>query len=190
MWTLQETEKNLMDESIFTVPAEWPTWLEAPGTRWWITRDGGPEFQVKEVAKIFFRKSGSWLRMRMQPAHGHPAGWFTDDAGAPLEYTRVRGKVEDYSFRRFTLADIERMLWSYYRHESEEITTWYRSLHRTGKRGDQRMDRYQQVMTDATYRLWTGLEIIKWIGRLYGIVPPPAVHTTGSTSEPEARPAD
>jgi hypothetical protein len=171
-----------MGDNAFTVPPAYPSWIEQPGPQpWWINQPGGPEFQVKEVAKIFFRRSGSWLRMRMQPSENHPSGWFTDGEGNPLQYTRVHGKVEDYSFRRFSLRDVERMLWSYYRHEAGDITRWYQSLDKPGRRGEQRMLRYQQMMTEATYRLQAGIELVKWIGRLYGLVPPPSVTTAGTT---------
>jgi hypothetical protein len=147
---------------------------------WWITSGAGLTFSVKEAAKIFFRKSGSWLRMRLQPVRDaepgerHPMGWFTEeDFSVPLQVNLVQGKADTYQFRRFTLLDIERMLWSLYRHETAETVWWYTSMTQTGKRGDHRLERYNQMMAGITTRLETGLELVKWMGRLYDLIEMP-----------------
>jgi hypothetical protein len=171
----------------FLVPPAYPAWIQPPGGRWWVPESGnGPEFQVQEVAKTFFARSGSC--MRMQPSDQHPAGWFTNDDGTAMEYKRVTGQAEDYSFRLFTLDIVERMLWSYYEHESRDSVDWYTSLAADSMpviRAEQRMARYQSRMTDATSRLRYGIEIVKWIGRQYGIVAPVVVQKTDAASAGE-----
>jgi len=155
------------------IPPDYPSWVEAPGTRWWIPEGmaGGPDFSVKEAGKIFFRKSGSWLRMRMQPTPRHPHGWFTDEDGYPLDIQRRQGADASYSFRRFDLATIERMAWSAYRHEIEDLVAWYQENPKTGKRGEHRALRYRERAADSVRHLVIAIELVKWEARLYGLIP-------------------
>jgi hypothetical protein len=176
-----------LTSSDFEVPPAHPVWVAPPGGGFWTDYGRlpgkGPTFSVKEAAKIFFAMSGSWLRMRMQPDARHPAGWFTEEDGiTPLQVNRVTGKDASYSFRRFTLNDIERMSWSFYRHEATAAVEFYTGMVQTGKRGEHRMKRYQEMMSEATYRLEASVNVVKWIGRLYGIVPPPVMVKTESIS--------
>lgn len=161
-----------------SVPPPWPGWIGAPGgSRWWVSEDAArsalaPTFGVLETGKVFFRRSGSWIRMRSKPVHRHPHGWFTDDNDVPLTVQRRRGANGTYSFRRFTLSDIERMAWAVYRHEIIDIVAWYEANPMTGKRGAARTDRYRERAAAAEGRLLATIEIIKWIARLYDLIPP------------------
>jgi hypothetical protein len=175
----------------FDIPPAFPSWVRPSDGEWWITSDSQAlTFSVKEVAKIFFRKSGSWLRMRMQEpgpetpgGDRHPAGWFTgEDITVPLQVNRVQGRAETYEFRRFTLQDVERMIWSLYRHEVIETVHWYGSMQQTGKRGEHRLERYNAMMAESTLNLEIRIELVKWMGRLYGLVPMPAPAVTYETT--------
>jgi hypothetical protein len=159
-------------------------WID--GARLSVLRRQGkePTFGVKDLATIFFAKSGSWLRMRSQPpgnpepgtqAARHPMGWFTvwGDIRTPLIINRVKGRDETYEFRRFTLLDAELMLWSFYEHQVLDAVNYFTSIVQTGKRAEHRMNRYQDMVADAERQLHTGLEIVKWIGRLWDVTPMP-----------------
>ena len=184
---------------IYDVPPAVPQHLRNPddedglwidGARLAVLRrqDKEPTFGVKDLAMTFFAKSGSWLRMRSQPpkdpepgtqAARHPMGWFTvwGDIWTPLKINRVKGKDDTYEFRRFTLQDAELMLWSFWEHEVADAVNYFTGIVQTGKRGEHRMARYQQMVSDAEHHLNTGLQVVKWIGRLHGVTPMPVVET-------------
>ena len=163
----------------FEIPPAFPVQLQPPNDyRYWIlTEDTQVTFGVKEVAWLFFKRSGSWLRGRLQAepeSTRHPMGWFTEeDVNVPLSVNWAEGKDADYRYRRFTLYDIERMLWSYYRHDRDEIVWWYKNIEQTGKRGEDRLSRYNERMENAHRQLEIGLGIVKSIGRHFGLVPMP-----------------
>lgn len=163
----------------FEIPPVYPFWLQAPnGHQYWIlTQDDQLTFGVKEVAWLFFKRSGSWLRGRLQPEPEnprHPKGWFTEeDINVALSVNWAEGSDADYRYRRFTLYDIERMLWSMYRHDRDEIVFWYRSIEQTGKRAEDRLSRYNDRIEAARRHLEIGLGMVKWMGRQFGLVPMP-----------------
>lgn len=165
----------------YDIPPAFPAWIQPAEGDWWITSDSEVlTFSVKEAAKIFFDKSGSWLRMREKPSgdmpgeERHPAGWFTEeDVTVPLTVNREQGRAETYEYRRYTLLDIERMVWSLYRHEVIEHVWWYSSMHQTGKRASNRLRRYNELMDDSVMRLEIRIELVKWMARLYGLIPMP-----------------
>lgn len=69
-----------------------------------------PKYTVDQVAKFFFAKSASWLRLMMKPDEDHPDTYFVRD-GLRMEFRRLDPGKSD-SARVFTLADIEPMVWS------------------------------------------------------------------------------
>jgi hypothetical protein len=166
----------------FDIPPAFPAWIQPEDGEWWIATDSEAiTFSVKEVAKIFFKKSGSWLRMREKPTEDipgrerHPAGWFTEeDITVPIQVHREQGKAETYEYRRYTLRDLERMAWSMYRHEVIEHVWWYGSQHQTGKRAATRLRRYNELMAESVMQLEVRIELVKWMGRLYGLIPMPS----------------
>jgi hypothetical protein len=104
------------------------TELRPRSRRFWVTREmlafGGdglpnPRFNVEETAKIFFAKSGSWLRFRMRPSDEHPDTWLVLD-GKPIQIQR-KNPADDQSHRVFSLAEIEPMAWSLHAIELAEI---------------------------------------------------------------------
>ena len=159
----------------FEVPAIEPAWIASPDGWWWITEAGGPKFQVAETATFFFARSGSWLRDRLKK------GWFADENGNPPDIERSPGG--ESAFRRFTLSDIEHMLWAYYRRRATAEAEQYLGHQIGGVKGEARMERYQSEMADMTYKLRIGIDLVKWLGRLHGIVPPPSVFLAGALSD-------
>ena len=166
----------------FDVPPAFPVWLKPAGRNWWV----GPEhddltFAVKEAAQIFFNRSASWLRGQFapkedpEPDERHPMGYFTEaDVTVPLMINTVQSEVASYEYRRFTLNNVEQMLWSQYLHDQIENVWWYTHIEQTGKRGEHRLMRYNQMMEGSQQRLESGLEVVKAIARVRGYIPRPS----------------
>lgn len=85
-----------------------------------LDKDARPKitFTVNEVAKFFFARSGSWLRLKMHVDKDHPETWFTL-GGERMEFNRqasygkpAEAREGDLSARFFMLSDIEPMAYS------------------------------------------------------------------------------
>jgi hypothetical protein len=81
-------------------------------SRSWHRRQA-PFFRVETVARVFFARSASWLRLKMATDAEHPDTWFTRD-GKRMEFRRLNPEKAP-SARVFTLADIEPMAYSLHR---------------------------------------------------------------------------
>jgi len=128
------------------------TELSPEGRRFWVEPDmlrygkkglPDPAFNVDQVAKFFFARSGSWLRFRMRPDEDHPHTWLVLD-GAPIDIQR-KDPEDTGSARVFSVADIEPMAWSLYRFELADIDKERAELTARHKMETARLDTQHQL---------------------------------------------